>query len=51
MPTKTLPDGKVQANWIILEELKEWVDAEALKKGRRPAHVVEDIIRAVKDAK
>lgn len=50
MPTKTLPKGKTQANWIILKELKDWVDGEALKAGRRPAHVVEDIIRAVKDA-
>jgi len=42
--------GKTQANWIILQELKDWVDREARKRGRRPAHVVEDIIRAVKDA-
>ena len=41
---------KVQANWRILEELKDWVDEEARKRGRRPAHVVEDIIRAVKEA-
>jgi len=49
MPTKTLPEGKTQANWIIRADLKEWVDAQALAKGKRPAHVVEEIIEAVKD--
>ncbi len=41
---------KVQANWRIDKKLKRWVDDEAIKRGRRPAHVIEDIIRAVKDA-
>ena len=41
---------KVQANWRIIKELKDWVDDRARMAGRRPAHVIEDIIRAVKDA-
>ena len=50
MPTKTLPAGKTQANWIIKSANKEWVDAQAHAKGLRPAHVIDEIIEAVKDA-
>jgi hypothetical protein len=48
MPTKTLPRGKTQANWIIKEVNKAWVEAEALKAGKRPAHVIDEIIEATR---
>ena len=50
MTSSTIPKGKVQANWIIKEVNKEWVEAEALKAGKRPAHVIDEIIEAVKGA-
>ena len=50
MPTKTLPPGKTQANWIIKEINKSWVEREAAKAGKRPAHVIDEIIEAVRDA-
>ena len=50
MATQTRPKGKTQANWLIDKKLKRWVDMQAAKKGLRPAHVIEEIIRAVKDA-
>ncbi len=49
MPTKTLPPGKTQANWIIRQELKDWVDKESAKRDIRPAYVIEECIKAMQE--
>lgn len=38
----------VQANWLIDIALKRWVDVQAAERGLRPAHVIEEMIRAMK---
>ena len=49
MPTKTLPPGKTQANWIIRKELKDWVDREAARRDMRPAYVIEECIKIMRE--
>ena len=49
MTSSTIPKGKVQANWIIRKELKEWVDRESAKRDMRPAYVIEECIKAMQE--